>query len=46
MALLRVLTRAYEVHQRLCDDPTLKVRELAGQQHITSNYLYVVLRLR
>ncbi len=46
MALLRVLTRAYDVHQRLCDDPTLKVREIARQEQITSNYLYVVLRLR
>lgn len=46
MALLRVLTRAYDIQQRLCDDPTLMVRELAGQEHITSNYLYVVLRLR
>jgi DNA invertase Pin-like site-specific DNA recombinase len=46
MALLRVLTRAYDVHQRLCDDPSLKIREIARQEQITSNYLYVVLRLR
>jgi DNA invertase Pin-like site-specific DNA recombinase len=46
MALLRVLTRAYDVQQRLCDDPTLKVREIASHEQITSNYLYVVLRLR
>lgn len=46
MALLRVLTRAYDVQQRLCDDPSLKVREIARQEQITSNYLYVILRLR
>jgi DNA invertase Pin-like site-specific DNA recombinase len=46
MALLRVLTRAYDVQQRLCDDPSLNVREIARQEQITSNYLYVVLRLR
>lgn len=46
MALLRVLTRAYDVHQRLCDDPSLTVRGLARQEEITPKYFYVVLRLR
>ena len=46
VALLQVLTRAYNVQERLCDDPSLKVREIARQEQITSNYLYVVLRLR
>jgi hypothetical protein len=46
MGLLRVLTRAYDVQRRLCDDPSLTVRGIARQEQITSNYLYVVLRLR
>ncbi len=46
MGLLRVLARAYDVQRRLCDDPSLSVREIARQEQITSNYLYVVLRLR
>jgi hypothetical protein len=46
MALLRVLTRAYDVQQRLCDDPSLTVRGLARQEQITPKYFYVVLRLR
>ncbi len=46
MGLLRVLARAYDVQRRLCDDPSLTVREIARQEQITSNYLYVVLRLR
>ncbi|MGE3988620.1 recombinase family protein [Pseudorhodoplanes sp.] len=46
MALLKVLTRAYDIQQRLCDNPTITVREIARQDQITSNYLYVVLRLR
>lgn len=46
MGLLRVLTRAYDVQGQLCDDPSLTVREIARQEQITSNYLYVVLRLR
>ena len=46
MGLLRVLARAYDVQRRLCGDPSLSVREIARQEQITSNYLYVVLRLR
>jgi len=46
MGLLRVLARAYDVQRRLCNDPSLTVREIACQEQITSNYLYVVLRLR
>ncbi len=46
MGLLRVLARAYDVQRRLCDDTSLSVREIARQKQITSNYLYVVLRLR
>ncbi|MGD9924808.1 MAG: recombinase family protein [Pseudorhodoplanes sp.] len=46
MGLLRVLARAYDVQRRLCDDPSLTVLEIARREQITSNYLYVVLRLR
>lgn len=46
MGLLRVLARAHDVQRRLCEDPSLTVREIARQEQITSNYLYVVLRLR
>ena len=46
MGLLRVLARAYDVQRRLCDDPSISVREIARKEQITSNYLYVVLRLR
>jgi len=46
MGLLRVLARAHDVQRQLCDDTSLSVREIARQHQITSNYLYVVLRLR
>lgn len=46
MGLMRVLARAHDVQRRLCDDHSLTVREIAREEQITSNYLYVVLRLR
>jgi hypothetical protein len=42
---LRVITPAYDIQRRLCEDPSVTVREIA-QEQITPNYLYVVLRVR
>ena len=46
MGLLRVVTRAYDVQRRLAEDTTLTVHDIAHEERVTSDYLYVVLRLR
>ena len=46
MGLLRVVTRAYDVQRRLAEDTTLTVHDIAHQERVTSDYLYIVLRLR
>ena len=44
--LLQVVTRAYDVQRRLAEDTTLTVHYIAHQERVTSDYLYIVLRLR
>jgi hypothetical protein len=46
MSLLRVLARAHDVQRRLADDTSLTVHDIARNEHVTPNYLYIVLRLR
>ncbi len=46
MGLLRVVTRAYDVQRRLAEDTTLTVHDIAHEERVTSDYLYIVLRLR
>ena len=46
MSLLRVVTRAHDVQRRLAEDTTLTVHDIAREERVTSDYLYIVLRLR
>ncbi len=46
MGLLRVVARAYDVQRRLAEDTTLTVHDIAHEERVTSDYLYIVLRLR
>jgi hypothetical protein len=46
MSLLRVVTRAHDVQRRLCEDTTLTVHDIAREEQVTPDYLYIVLRLR
>jgi site-specific DNA recombinase len=46
LGLLRVIARAHDVQKRLAQDTTLTVHDIAREEHVTSDYLYVVLRLR
>ena len=46
MGLLRVVTRAHDVQRRLAEDTTLTVHDIARDEQVTSDYLYIVLRLR
>lgn len=46
MSLLRVLTRAYDVQRRLAEDTALTVHDIARDERVTPDYLYIVLRLR
>lgn len=46
MSLLRLVTRAYDVHRRLAEDTSFTVHDIAREEHVTSDYLYVLLRLR
>ena len=46
LSLLRIIARAQDVQRRLAQDTTLTVHDIARQEHVTSDYLYIVLRLR
>ncbi len=46
LSLLRVVTRAHDVHRRLAENPTLTVHDVAREQRVTPKYLYILLRLR
>jgi hypothetical protein len=46
VSLLRVVTRAHDVHRRLAENPTLTVHDVAREQRVTPKYLYILLRLR
>lgn len=46
MSLLRVVTRAHDVQRRLAEDTTLTVHDIARDERVTSDYLYILLRLR
>ena len=46
MSLLRVLTRAHDVQRRLAEDTALTVHDIARNERVTPDYLYIVLRLR
>jgi DNA invertase Pin-like site-specific DNA recombinase len=46
MGLLRVVTRAHDVQRRLAEDPALTVHDIAREDRVTSDYLYILLRLR
>jgi DNA invertase Pin-like site-specific DNA recombinase len=46
MGLLRIVTRAHDVQRRLTEDPTLTVHDISREDAVTSDYLYVLLRLR
>jgi hypothetical protein len=46
MSLLRVVARAHDVQQRLAENTSLTVHDIARDEQVTPDYLYVVLRLR
>ena len=46
MSLLRVVTRAHDVHRRLAENTSLTVHDIAREERVTSDYLYILLRLR
>ena len=46
LSLLRIIARAHDVQRRLAQDTTLTVHDIAREEHVTSDYLYIVLRLR
>jgi hypothetical protein len=46
MGLLRIVSRAHDVQRRLAEDPTLTVHDIAREDHVTSDYFYILLRLR
>jgi DNA invertase Pin-like site-specific DNA recombinase len=46
MGLLRIVARAHDVQRRLAEDPTRTVHDIAREDRITSDYLYILLRLR
>jgi hypothetical protein len=43
--LLRIITRAHDFHERLIQDPDLKVPTMASQERLTIGYLSRLLRL-
>jgi hypothetical protein len=44
-SLLRLLARAHDIQDRLCQDTDLTVRDIAHEEGITSAYIYTLLRL-
>lgn len=46
MSLLRIVSRAHDVYRRLAQTPTLTVHDIALEDRVTSDYLYILLRLR
>ena len=44
-SLLRIIARAHDVQRRLTQDTALTVHDIAREEHVTSDYLYIVLRL-
>ena len=46
LSLLRVVARAHDVQRRLSEDTTLTVHDIARDEKVTPDYLYIVLRLR
>lgn len=46
ISLLRIVCRAHDVQRRLAQDPNLSVHDIAREDRVTSDYLYILLRLR
>jgi DNA invertase Pin-like site-specific DNA recombinase len=46
LSLLRVITRAHDVQRRLAENTSLTVHDIARAERVTSDYLYILLRLR
>jgi hypothetical protein len=46
MGLLRVVARAHDVQRRLAEDTSLTVHDIAREERVTADYLYILLRLR
>jgi hypothetical protein len=46
MSLLRVVTRAHDVQRRLVENTSLTAHDIARDERVTSDYLYVLLRPR
>ncbi len=44
-SLLRLIVRAHDIQERLCQDTNLTVRDIAHEEGITSAYIYTLLRL-
>ena len=44
-SLLKLIARAHDVQERLCQDTNLTVRDIAREEGITSAYIYTLLRL-
>ena len=44
-SLLRLIARAHDIQDRLCQDTNLTVRDIAREEGITSAYIYTLLRL-
>ena len=45
-SLLKLIARAHDIQDRLCQDTNLTVRDIAREEGITSAYIYTLLRLR
>lgn len=45
-SLLRLIARAHDIQDQLCQDTNLTVRDIAREEGITSAYIYTLLRLR
>ena len=45
-SLLRIVARAYDIQNRLNQNPQLSVHEIAREERITAAYIYTLLRLR
>ncbi|ARP97635.1 hypothetical protein [Pseudorhodoplanes sinuspersici] len=46
LSLLRIVAHAHDVQRRLSQNTTLTVHDIAREEHVTSDYLYILLRLR
>ena len=46
LSLLRIIARAHDIQERLSDDTSLAVQDVAREERVTAGYVYILLRLR